>query len=74
MWSEIRCDYYDDIERKWCVDAWETPNDNEEGVTIAKIDDNGNVEYLDPEAQYDEYAQEEINAKVAELQEDIERD
>lgn len=60
-WSEIRIDFFDEEEKKWFVDAWETDDDNEEGSVIAKIDlYTGTVEYLDADAKTDEYAQEEI--------------
>lgn len=60
-WSEIRIDFFDEEEKKWSVDAWETDDDNEEGSVIAKIDlYTGTVEYLDVDAKTDEYAQEEI--------------
>lgn len=60
-WAEIRCDFYDDEEEKWFVDAWLTDNDNEEGTVIAKIDlATKKVEYIDADARYDEYAQEVI--------------
>ena len=60
-WTEIRCDFYDNEEEKWFVDAWLTDDDNEEGTVIAKIDlGNKTVEYLDVDARYDEYAQEVI--------------
>lgn len=60
-WSEIRIDFFDEEEKKWSVDAWETDDDNEEGSVIAKIDlYTGTVEYLDADAKTDAYVQEEI--------------
>ena len=60
-WNEIRINFFDEEEKKWLVDAWETDNDNEEGSVIAKIDlYTGTVEYLDKDAKTDENAQEEI--------------
>lgn len=60
-WTEIRCDFYDNEEEKWFVDAWLTNDDNEEGTVIAKIDlATKTVEYLDADARYDEYTQEVI--------------
>ena len=57
-WSEIRCDFFDEEEEKYFVDAWETDDDNEEGTVIAKLDlADGTVEYLDENAKTDEYAQ-----------------
>ena len=60
-WAEIRCDFYDNKEEKYFVDAWLTDDDNEEGTVIAKIDlGSKTVEYIDADARYDEYAQEVI--------------
>lgn len=60
-WAEIRSDHYDDEEEKQYVDAWLTNDGDEEGKAIAKIDlATKEVEYLDPDARYDEYAQEVI--------------
>lgn len=57
-YAEIRCNFFDDEEEKWFVDAWLTNEDNEEGTVIAKIDlATKAVEYLDDEAKTDEYAQ-----------------
>lgn len=57
-WAEIIIDFYHVEEEKWYVNAWKN---DEEGTVIAKIDDNGNIEYLDEDAKYDEYAQDCIN-------------
>ena len=60
-WSDIRCDFFDEEEEKYFVDAWRTDDDNEEGTVIAKLDlADGTVEYLDEDAKTDEYAQEVI--------------
>ena len=58
VWSEIRCNHFDEKEKQWYVDAWRTADDNEEGTTIAKIDLKGNIEYLDELAKTDSAAQE----------------
>ena len=61
-WREIRCDFFNEKEERYYVDAWKTGNDNEEGKVIAKIDlANGTVEYLDEDARTDEDAQVVIN-------------
>jgi hypothetical protein len=59
-WTEIRNDFYDEEENCWCIDAWKTPDDNEEGSVIAKVYDNGEVVYLDEDAKVDYLAQEVI--------------
>lgn len=66
-WSEIRCDFFDEEEEKYFVDAWKTDDDNEEGTVIAKLDlADGTVEYLDEDAKTDEYAQEVIKEMLEE--------
>lgn len=61
-WAEIRCDFFNEEEKKYHVDAWKTSDDNEEGKVIAKVDlANDTVEYLDEDAKTDEYAQAIIN-------------
>lgn len=67
IWSEIRNDYFDEDERCTYIDAWTTPNDNEEGVVIAKVYEDGVVEYIDDRARKDRYAQEVIKETVSEL-------
>lgn len=60
-WRDIRCDFFDEDEEKYMVDAWKTDNDSEEGTVIAKLDlADGTVEYIDEDAKTDEYAQEVI--------------
>ena len=66
-WTEIRCDFFDEEEKYWLVDAWKTGNDNEEGEVIAKISESGEVGYLDAEAEDDEYAKEVIGEKLKDL-------
>ena len=61
-YAEIRCDFYDNEEEKWFVDAWFTDDDNEEGTVIAKVNyKTKEVEYLDNDAKTDSLAQEVIN-------------
>lgn len=74
IWSEIRADHIDDFERKTCVDAWVSDDDWEEGKVIAKIDTNGNIEYLDERAKTDSYAQEVIANAIAEIKKAREKD
>lgn len=67
-YGEIRADYYDEKEKKYYIDAWETDNDNEEGKVIAKIDNKGSIEYLDKRAETDPYVQEVVAEVLEELQ------
>ena len=60
IWSEIRSDFQEsDIV---FIDGFLTPDDNEEGKVIAKVNvRTKEVEYIDDRAKTDKYAQEEIN-------------
>lgn len=78
-WFEIRNDYTDtteheDIIAETCIDAWETPYNEEEGVVIAKViktvhGDVG-VVYFNNMARVDEYAQEKIKEAIKDLMEE----
>ena len=60
IWSEIRSNFED--ESIVHIDAWITPDDNEDGRVIANINKiTGNVQYIDDRAKTDTYAQEIIN-------------
>ena len=59
-WSEIRNDFIDD-QGIAHIDAWLTPDDNENGEVIARVDtESGEILYLDDRARTDELAQEKI--------------
>ena len=59
IWGEIRNDFEEN--GVVSIDAWVTPDDNEEGTVIAKVRlSDGAVEYLDDRAIKDKYAQEMI--------------
>ena len=67
-WAEIRCNYMDDTDRFWRVDAWKTENESEEGKVIAYIDDiRGRVLYIDPLAGVDETVKELVEEKQKEI-------
>ena len=64
-YAEVYSNYYDDIEDVLTVDARKTDRDDDK--TIAKIHlDTREVEYIDPDAKYDDYAQEVIQEVLAE--------
>ena len=65
-YAEVKCDY-NNGEGFWCVDAWRTGNDDEEGRVIAVVHDSGDVFYIEPEGRFSPLAQEVINAKVKEI-------
>ena len=73
IYSEVRCDFYDDLYHCWCIDAWRTSNDNEEGKVVAKVDGTtGNVTYLEDDARYDFQVQERITILQDEIKENNE--
>jgi hypothetical protein len=66
IWSEIRNDFEDDFQLH--IDAWTTPDDNEEGKVIAKINTiTKEVTYLDERAKTDQYAQTMIKEAICDL-------
>jgi hypothetical protein len=70
IWSEIRRNYED--EGIVHIDAWTTPDDNEEGTVIAKVDTKtGKVEYIDKRAKTDAYAQEIIQNVLSDREEEF---
>ena len=67
FYSEVRCDYRDP-EGFFCVDAWRTGDDNEEGKVIAVIHcDEGDTYYIEPEARISPMAQEVIKDMVEKI-------
>lgn len=76
IWKELHNTYYSESEKAICIDGWTTDDDNEEGTVIAKIHtDNGYiVEYLDPRAETDPYAQEIIRQTIEELEAEEEQE
>lgn len=54
-YSEVRYDFYDDIAGVYCIDAWITDDENEEGMVVATFNpENGEVEYFNEYAKIDE--------------------
>jgi hypothetical protein len=70
IWSEVKADHTDEETGITSVDAFLTEDENEGGNVIATIDDFGNVTYLDERAKTDEYAQEIIQEKIREIEDD----
>lgn len=71
IWREVKCDFYDDIDNKWNVDAWLTDDGDEFGTVIAEIDDTGEVRYIDDRAETDPYAQEVIREMINKRKEEV---
>jgi hypothetical protein len=67
-YTEVRCDYLDEEEHYWCVDAWDSNEPDAQGRVIAVIHDpDGDIHYCEVEARLSPMAQEVIKAKIAEL-------
>jgi len=64
IWSEIKADHTDEDLGITHVDAWTSPDDDENGTIIATIDDKGNITYKDERAKSDKYAQEIIQEAI----------
>ena len=66
FYEEVRCDYIDENDNFWRVDAWK--HGNEQGEVVAYIDDlSGRVLYNQPLAITDELVKEVIEEKVKEI-------
>lgn len=59
-WKEIKNDYCNEEEKAIYIDAWKTSKGDEEGHVIAKVFNNGKVEYLNESAKSDDMVQEKI--------------
>jgi len=71
QFGEVRCDYFDDYDRNWLVDAWRTSEDDEEGVVVAKINpDTLEVTYTDREYAKDKLVKETVADKLKEILKD----
>ncbi len=67
-WAEVKCDFLNEDDGFWRVDAWKTADDAEEGRVIAYIDDvTGRIIYVDPLARVDAMAQEVIKDRIKNL-------
>lgn len=66
-WVEVRSNYYNTEEKATYIDAWHTSSDEEEGTVVAKVFDNGTVEYLNNTAKTETNIQEEIKKVLKEL-------
>lgn len=79
-WVEIRNTFFNDEEQCFCIDAFETNDDSEEGKIIAKVKVQETkldeellltVIYLDKEAITDIKAQESISELITDIEKDF---
>ena len=71
QFTEVRCDFFDDQDGVWCVDAWTSPEDcDDDGEVIAKINpDTLEVKYNKPEFALDELVHEVVRWRLHEITE-----
>lgn len=50
FYTEVRHDYHNDEEGYWTIDAWRTPDDDEEGVAPIEVYDDGHLAIRDETA------------------------
>lgn len=50
FYTEVRHDYHNDEEGYWTIDAWRTPDDDEEGVAPIEVYDDGHLQIRDETA------------------------
>lgn len=51
-YTEIKHDYFDDYSKCWTIDAWRTPDDDEEGVAPIEVYLDGSLKIRDENAFY----------------------
>lgn len=69
LFSEIRCDYADD-KGVVHIDGWRTPNDEENGETIAFVT-RGEVYWRNPEFQFQDNIKEMVAEVIAEQKKEM---
>lgn len=50
FYTEVRHDYHDDEAGCWTIDAWRTPDDDEDGVAPIEVYDDGHLQIRDETA------------------------
>lgn len=67
VYSEVRIDYFDQDANFWCVDAWKSDNDDEEGKCVGIIHPSGDYYIFDYKAMFCENVIDAVNEKVREI-------
>ena len=65
IYGYVEINYFNEENRFWCVDAWRTDDDYEEGKIVGVIHESGDYYIFDPDALICENVKEEVAAKVA---------
>lgn len=69
VYTEVRIDYFDQDANFWCVDAWKSDNDDEEGKCVGIIHPSGDYYIFDYKAMFCENVIDAVNEKVREIKE-----
>ena len=68
VYGEVRCDYLNEEDNWWCIDAWKTADDNEEGEVVGWVDAvSGNIYYKHETAMCSQKVREVATAKQTEV-------
>lgn len=65
IYGYVEINYFNEEQNFWCVDAWRTDNDFEEGKVVGVIHESGDAYIFDADALICENVKEEVAAKVA---------
>ena len=67
-YAEVRCDFFDEADNFWRVDAWKTDDDNEEGKVVAYVHgDTGDSVICEPLAHLSQKVKEILSEKKKEI-------
>ena len=68
VYGEVRCDYLNEEDNWWCIDAWKTADDNEEGEVVGWVDAvSGNIYYKHEKAMCSQKVREVAESRQAEI-------
>jgi hypothetical protein len=66
----VASDYFDEDKNAWAIDAWNSPDDDAEGTTVAYVDDKTyEIIYMSEEAEESKLVNEEIRELIKRLKE-----
>lgn len=68
VYGEVRCDYLNEEDNWWCIDAWKTAGDNDEGEVVGWVDAvSGNIYYKHETAMCSQKVREVAESRQAEI-------
>lgn len=68
VYGEVKCDYLNEEDGWWCIDAWKSADDDEEGEVVGFVDaQSGNIYYKHEKAMSSRMVTEVAEAKQAEV-------